>query len=213
MALFITFEGGDGCGKSTQARRLYNRLRKNNIPTLLTHEPGYTIIGKRIARLLKWTPGLRPSPLTELMLFNASRSQLVSEVILPNLKMGRVILCDRYADSTVAYQSYGRGLDQDLVNLVNDIATQGAKPDLTILLNISAEEGMARKYGSKRDRFEREDISFHHRVHDGYLALAANEPERWLVIEADQPIKRIAGIIWHRITRLLDIKGIQPADG
>ncbi|NIP53563.1 MAG: dTMP kinase, partial [Aliifodinibius sp.] len=86
------------------------------------------------------------SPLTELMLFNASRSQLVSEVILPNLKMGRVVLCDRYADSTVAYQSYGRGLDRDLVNLVNDIATQGTKPDLTILLNISAEEGIARKY-------------------------------------------------------------------
>ncbi len=213
MALFITFEGGDGCGKSTQARRLYNRLIKNNIPTLLTHEPGYTTIGKRIARLLKWTPGLRPSPLTELMLFNASRSQLVSEVILPNLKMGRVVLCDRYADSTVAYQSYGRGLDRDLVNLVNDIAMQGVKPDLTILLNISAEEGIARKYGLKRDRFEREDIDFHHRVHDGYLALATNEPKRWLVIEADQSKKRIASIIWRRITILLDVKGIQPADG
>jgi dTMP kinase len=156
---------------------------------------------------------MKPSPLTELMLFNASRSQLVSEVIKPSLKMGKVTLCDRYVDSTVAYQSYGRGLDRDLVNSVNDIAIQGTKPDLTILLNITAEEGIARKYSVKKDRFERENIAFHHRVHDGYLTLAAEEPERWLVIKANQSKKRIASIIWRRTIKLLEIKGIRPADG
>ena len=203
MSLFITFEGGEGCGKSVQARALYRRLSQLTIPTLLTHEPGGTPFGNRIGRWLKWAPDKDISPLTELLLFNASRAQLVTEVIQPGLKSGKVVVCDRYADSTTAYQGYGRGLDLDAVKAINNAATQGLKPNLTVLLDISAEEGLARKRGKKQDRFEQEKLAFHQRVREGYLKLAAEEPERWLVIDATQSKKRIAEIIWQRVSQLL----------
>ena len=144
MALFITFEGGEGCGKSVQARVLYIRLSQLVIPAVLTHEPGGTPLGKKLARWLKWTEDMGISPLAELLLFNTSRTQLVDEVIRPNLEWGKVVICDRYADSTTAYQSYGRGLDLEMVKAINNAATQGLKPDLIILLDIPAEEGLAR---------------------------------------------------------------------
>ena len=111
MSLFITFEGGEGCGKSTQSRILYRRLKKLAIPSLLIHEPGITALGKKVTQLLKWSKDIKISPLAELLLFNVSRAQLVTEVIKPNLEKGIVVICDRYADSTTAYQGYGRGLD------------------------------------------------------------------------------------------------------
>ena len=122
MSLFITFEGGEGCGKSTQAKLLCKRLSKLPIPALLTHEPGGTPFGQKIGRWLKWTKDTKISPLTELLLFNASRAQLVTEVINPQLKAGKVVICDRYADSTTAYQSYGRGLDLEMVKALNNEA-------------------------------------------------------------------------------------------
>ena len=203
MALFITFEGGEGCGKSVHARALYRRLSRLAIPTLLTHEPGGTPFGNRIGRWLKWAPDKDISPLTELLLFNASRAQLVTEVIQPSLKSGKVVVCDRYADSTTAYQSYGRGLDLDAAKAINNTATQGLKPNLTVLLDISAEEGLARKRGKKQDRFEQEKLAFHQRVREGYLKLVAEEPERWLVIDATQSKERIAKIIWQKVSQLL----------
>jgi len=203
MALFITFEGGEGCGKSVQARVLYRRLSQLAIPALLTHEPGGTPFGNRIRRWLKWALDKDISPLTELLLFNASRAQLVTEVIQPSLKSGKVVVCDRYADSTTAYQSYGRGLDLDAVKAIDNTATQGLKPNLTVLLDISAEEGLARKRGKKQDRFEQEDSAFHQRVREGYLKLAASDPGRWLVIDATQSKERIAEIIWQRVSQLL----------
>ena len=203
MALFITFEGGEGCGKSVQARALYRRLSQLAIPALLTHEPGGTPFGNRIGRWLKWAPDKDISPLTELLLFNASRAQLVTEVIQPGLKNGKVVVCDRYTDSTTAYQSYGRGLDLDAVKAINNAATQGLKPNLTVLLDISAEEGLARKRGKKQDRFEQEKLAFHQRVREGYRKLAASDPERWLVIGATQSKKRITEIIWQKVSQLL----------
>jgi len=203
MALFITFEGGEGCGKSVQARSLYRRLVRLAIPALLTHEPGGTSFGKRVGYWLKWAEGVKISPMTELLLFNASRAQLVAEVLRPGLKAGQTIISDRYADSTTAYQSYGRRLALDIVKAVNRAATGGLMPDLTVLLDISAEEGLARKRTSKRDRFEAEDIAFHRRVREGYLKLAASEPERWLVIDASQSKAKIKEIIWQRVKRLL----------
>jgi len=203
MALFITFEGGEGCGKSVQAKALYRRLSQSAIPARLTHEPGGTPCGNKIGRWLKWAKHTDISPLTELLLFNASRAQLVSEVIRPNLKNGMVVICDRYADSTTAYQSYGRGLDLEMVKAINDAATQGLKPDLTVLLDIPVEEGLARKRVKKQDRFEQEDIAFHQRVREGYLKLAVNEPERWLVIDATQPKENIAEIIWQKVRQLI----------
>jgi dTMP kinase len=207
MALFITFEGGEGCGKSLQARVLYGKLSKLAIPALLTHEPGGTPFGNKICRWLKWAQDRDISPLTELLLFNSSRSQLVKEIIYPGLKYGKIIICDRYTDSTVAYQSYGRGLDLNIVMAINNVATQGVNPDLTILLDIPAEQGLARKVNRKFDCFEKENIAFHHKVRKGYLDLAAKDPERWLVIDAAQSKEKIARIIWKRVGQLLSGQG------
>ena len=207
MALFITFEGGEGSGKTLQARVLYRRLTRLAVPVLLVHEPGGTSLGRKIRRWLKWTEDTDISPLTELLMFNASRTQLVNEVIRPNLESGRVIICDRYTDSTTAYQGYGRGLDLETVDTINDAATQGLKPSLTVLLDISVEEGLARKGSSEHDRFEQEDIAFHQKVREGYLKLAADEPERWLVIDATLSKSEIENIIWERVSRLLAKEG------
>src|SRR4030043_439724 len=172
MSLFITFEGGERGGKSVQAKALYRKLAKMAIPVLLTHEPGGTPFGRRISRWLKWAKDTNISPLTELMLFNASRAQLVNDVIQPALKSGQVVISDRYADSTIVYQGYGRGLDLAMVKAVNKAATQGLTPDLTVLLDAPVEVCFARKGTSKRDRFEQEAIAFHRKVREGYLKLA-----------------------------------------
>ena len=202
MALFITLEGGEGSGKSVQAKALYKKLSQSAIPALLTHEPGGTSFGDKIGRWLKWAEGMDISPLTELMLFNASRAQLVTKIIQPSLKEGKVVICDRYTDSTTAYQSYGRGLDLGMVEAVNDAATQGLKPDLTVLLDISIEEGLARK-SAKQDRFEREAIAFHHRVREGYLKMASDAPGRWLIIDATLAKDQIQKTVWRRVSQLL----------
>jgi dTMP kinase len=202
MALFITFEGGEGCGKSVQSRRLYRRMIKSGIPVILTHEPGVTALGKRITRLLKWSKDIRISPMAELLLFNTSRAQLVEEVIHPNLENGVNVICDRYADSTTAYQGYGRLLDMETVAAVNRLGTQGMVPDITILLDMPVEEGLKRKKG-KQDRFEVESAKFHKRVRQGYLKMAGAESERWLVVDATLGKDKIAGIIWQRVSLML----------
>ncbi len=203
MALFITFEGVEGSGKSFQARALYRKLSGLAIPALLTHEPGGTPPGERISRLLKWARNTEISPLTELLLFNASRAQLIDEVIRPALGNGQVIICDRFTDSTMAYQSYGRGLDPETVRNTNNTATGDLKPDLTILLDIPVEEGFASKKDDKYDRFEQEDLVFHKKVGKGYLILAQAEPERWLVIDAGQSREKIKKIIWQKVSQRL----------
>jgi dTMP kinase len=204
--LFITFEGGEGCGKSTQTRILYRRLRKLAMPVLLTHEPGVTALGKKADRLLKWSHQISISPLAELLLFNVSRAQLVTEVLKPELAKGTVVICDRYTGSTIAYQSYGRGLELETVESVNRISTQGLLPNLTVLLDVPPEAGFERKQGDKPDRFESLDLSFHRRVRKGYLALAKAEPERWLVIDGLQTKEVIAGLIWQAVSKLLKDK-------
>jgi dTMP kinase len=203
MSLFITFEGGEGSGKSIQAKELYRRLSQLAVPVLLTHEPGGTPFGQKVGRWLKWAQDADISPLAELMLFNASRAQLVAEVIQPALKSGKVVISDRYADSTTAYQGYGRELDLAMVRAVNKAATQGLMPELTILLDILVGEGLARKRTEKQDRFEQETLAFHQRVRQGYLKLAADEPGRWLVVDASQSKRKIAEIIWQRVSQLL----------
>jgi len=207
MSLFITFEGGEGSGKSYQAKALFRRLSKLAIPVLLTHEPGGTRFGERLGRWIKRVQEDRISPLTELMLFNACRAQLVAEVIRPALAGGKVVISDRYDDSTTVYQGYGRGLELDMVRAANSIATQGLKPDLTILLDIAAGEGLARKKGREQDRFESETKAFHIKIREGYLKLASEEPGRWLVIDATQDKDRIAAIIWQRVRQLLPGRG------
>jgi dTMP kinase len=203
MPLFITFEGGEGSGKSGQAKALLRRLSRLNIPTILTHEPGGTPFGKKLGRWLKWSQDTEISPLVELLLFNASRAQLVTEVIKPGLDAGKVVISDRYVDSTTVYQGYGRGLGMEMVRAINQAATQGLKSDLTILLDIPAEDGLARKKGREKDRFEQEELAFHQRVRQGYLRLAAEEPQRWLVVDAKQPKDKISRIIWQRVSQIL----------
>jgi len=208
MSLFITFEGGEGCGKSVQARALYDSLSELATPAVLTSEPGGTPIGERISRWLKWAEDSDISPLAELLLFNASRSQLVDTVIKPNLENGKVVICDRFADSTTVYQGYGRGLDLEVAKTVNNAATRGLLPDLTVLLDLPAEEGLARKKSKRQDRFEKEKVAFHERVRKGYLKLADREPKRWLVVDARQGKEKIAELIWGKVRQLLPRQGV-----
>ncbi len=202
MGPFITLEGGEGCGKSTQSRLLLKKLEQQNIPAVLTHEPGGTALGDEIRKVLKRKRDSLISPQAELFLLAASRVQLLAEIIRPALEEGKVVVCDRFTHSTLVYQGYGRGLDLTIVETVNNIATQDLKPDLTILLDISPEQGLARKR-SLKDRFELEDLSFHRRVREGYLKIAAAEPDRWLVIDASLPKHKIAEIIRDRVSKLL----------
>ena len=202
MGLFITFEGGEGCGKSTQSRLLLKKLEQQNVPVVLTHEPGGTVLGNELRKTLKRKRDSSISPQAELFLLAASRAQLVAELIRPALEEGKVVICDRFTHSTMVYQGYGRGLDWTAMEMVNNMATGNLNPDLIILLDISPEQGLARKR-SLKDRFELEDLSFHQRVREGYLKMAEAEPDRWLVIDASLPKGKITEIIWDRVSQLL----------
>jgi dTMP kinase len=203
MSLFITFEGGEGSGKSSQTRALYRQLNRLDVPAVLIHEPGSTTLGEKLTRLLKWAQSTNIAPTTELLLFNASRAQLVEEVIRPALKACKIVICDRFTDSTVAYQGYGRKIDIDTINKINNLATAGLKPDLTVLLDIPVSEGFARKTGQAPDRFEKEAGAFHRKVRKGYLKLAAEDAQRWLVVDAGLSRQEIQRIIWEKVSDLL----------
>jgi dTMP kinase len=201
MSLFITFEGGEGCGKSTQARFLQHRLTQMGHPAILIYEPGCTSAGERIRRLLKRSNDFSISPLSELLLFNSARNQLVTEVIQPGLKDGKTVISDRFTDSTIAYQHYGRGVDLWLVECVNSMAAQGCQPDLTFLLDISPVIGLARKRSGVQDRFEQENLDFHQRVREGFLKLASKEPQRWVVIDSTLSRSEISGLILAQVIK------------
>ena len=202
MSLFITFEGGEGSGKSYQTRALYRRLSRLGIPTVHAHEPGGTTLGDKISRLVKHG-GVIP-PQTELLLFAASRAQMLTEVIRPSLNEGKVVICDRYSESTLSYQGYGRGLSLNTINSINSLATGGLRPNLIILLDIDPVMGLARKNAKESDRFQRETLEFHQRIRDGYLQMADAKPHLWLVIDATLPRREITHIIWQRVKMLLD---------
>ena len=203
MALFIVFEGGEGCGKSTQTRALCRRLSKDGFRAVLTREPGGTRLGERVRRYLKQTGETQISPLAELFLIATARAQLVSEIIRPELEKGKTIICDRFTPSTLAYQGYGRGLDIDALRDVNSIATDGLYPDLVVLLDIPVEAGLGRKKSRERDRFESQSLAFHARVRRGYLDMAKADPERWLVVDGRLPRKVIERTIWGKVSVLL----------
>ena len=186
--MFITFEGPDGGGKTTQLKLLASALREEGRDIVTTREPGGTEIGDQIRAVIMNMKNKAMDPRTELLLFNASRAQLVEELIRPSLAAGKVIPCDRYADSTMAYQGYGHGLDKDELRRLLNFATGGLKPDLTLLFDISAEAGLKRRL-SNHDEWNRMDdyaLQFHERVRGGFLELAAADPERWVVIDADR---------------------------
>lgn len=198
--MFIVFEGGEGSGKSTQAKALRNQLRKLNFPVVLTHEPGGTLLGNKLRRWLKWGRGVTLQ--SELLLFLACRSQVVARVIRPALEKGHIVICDRFDASTFAYQGFGRGIDLDFIETLNSFVTDGLQPDLIVLLDLEAEKGMERKR-MRLDCFEREEFAFHRKVRAGYLQLAAADPDRWLVIDASLPEQKVREIIWERVRQLI----------
>jgi dTMP kinase len=186
MGHLVTFEGIEGSGKSTQIALTRTYLEERGHPCLVTREPGGTPLGEEIRNCLLHREELRVDSLTELFLIEADRMQHVAEVIKPALEEGRMVLCDRFTDATLAYQGYGRGVDRALIEEMNRRATNGIMPQCTILLDCSVEVGMGRAHG--KDRFEREDHHFHQRVREGYLRIAHQEPRRVQVIsgEGDQ---------------------------
>ncbi|HCE06193.1 MAG TPA: dTMP kinase [Verrucomicrobiales bacterium] len=194
---FITFEGTEGCGKSTHIKKLARRLEAEGHTVRTLREPGGTESGESIRHLLKHGPEELTAE-AELLLMNASRAQLVREVIRPAIAAGEIVLCDRFYDSTTVYQGTGRGLDAAQVQAVIDFAVGDTRPDLTLLLQIplkTSEERRARR--SETDRFEQADRTFFERIEAGYTALAAAEPDRIRVIEADQPLDAVAAAIWR----------------
>jgi len=206
--IFISFEGIEGSGKTIQARLLDEFLRKKGYTVVLTEEPGGTQIGLRIRELLLSAEHQEMTSVTELMLYNASRAQLIKEVILPSIKRGAIVITDRFNDSTVAYQGYGRGIDLNLIDSIDRIVTAGLKPDITILLDLDVEVGLKRNRGiHKADRLELEDKAFHKKVRNGYLEIAAKEPERIKLIDASKSIEEIHSKIVSIITEYIAQNG------
>ncbi len=206
---FITLEGPEGSGKSTQAARLVAGLEALGLEVLCTREPGGTPTGDMIRDILQHdASGEAISPESELLLFAASRAQLVGGIIRPALERGAWVICDRFIDSTAAYQGYGRGFPVDVVQSINAFATGGLLPDITFLLNMDVATGAARmaernqKSGQVKDRFEREAVSYHERVHAGYLALAEQEPDRFCVIDAARTQDDVFNDLWAGIEQL-----------
>jgi dTMP kinase len=188
--IFITLEGPEGAGKTTQLKLLSKHLEDSGIEHVVTRDPGGTALGKPIRRILLSSES-EVHPLTELLLYEADRAQNVSEIIVPNLRAGKVVFCDRYIDSTAAYQGFGRGIDEKLIDLLNGIATNGLMPDLTILFDIESSEGLSRLHPSGHDRLEREALEFHRRVREGYLEISKRNPERWRIIDAAAPMSSV----------------------
>jgi dTMP kinase len=209
--LFVTFEGGEGSGKTTQLTALLLHLRAKGRVVVETRDPGGTPIGKQIREMLLDRENGRMAPVTELLLYEASRAQLVREVIRPTLAAGRVVLCDRFTDSTLAYQGYGRGLDHDLIRQLNGLATGGLTPALTFFLDLLPEAGLARirgrQTGTREDRIEVEVLAFHQAVRRGYLAIAAAEPARVIVLDATRGMAEIAEEIRGRVEARLEAGG------
>jgi len=203
VRLFISFEGGEGCGKSTQAKRLAAKLERHGYHVVRTYEPGGTPLGEELRRCLKRTRDGGITAEAELLLFAAARSQLTRTLILPALEQGSIVICDRYSDSSVAYQGCGRGLPMTSVATLNEIATNGLRPDLTVLLDMDPAIALLRKRHN-RDRFEHESAAFHERVRSAYLELAKADPVRWLVIDASGSPSVTSQRIWSRVSTLLD---------
>lgn len=207
--MFIAFEGPEGSGKTTQITLLADWLRARGLTVLTTREPGGTAIGDRVRSILLDHAANEMSPEAEVLLFAAARAQHVSEVIRPHLAGGGVVLCDRFSDSTLAYQGYGHRLSLDKLAAITAFATGGLRPDLVACLDIDVQSGLRRKQQHARDdsgqwnRMEAKTLVFHERVRAGYLAMAAADPARWLVVDASRPVAEVQELLRGRVAKLL----------
>ena len=201
--MFITFEGPDGSGKTTQISLLADFLREQGYPVRTTREPGGTSIGDQIRDCLHDVRNTGMSAATEILLYSASRAQLVREVIRPALDAGAIVICDRFADSTMAYQGYGRGLSLDDLAYITAFATDDLQPDLTFLLDLDVVAGIGRRTsgGDEMNRMDLQRSSFHRRVRDGYLEMVASQPHRWVVIDADRAVDNVQATIREEVRK------------
>jgi len=203
--ILITFEGSEGSGKTTQIARIATRFQDAGHDIVVTREPGGTEIGEEIRHLLKHaSPGSNVCPETELLLFAASRAQLVHEVIRPNIEEGKIILCDRFVDSTTVYQGVGRQIAAEPVHVINTFAVGNLMPDITVILDVPAEVGFLRikeRASDLPDRMEEENIDFYHKVREGYLMLAKAMPERFVIIDGTQQVRQLEEQIWNELSK------------
>ena len=202
-APFISFEGGEGAGKTTQVELLRRRLESMNLPALVVREPGTTPLGEQVRDIIKSRDNV---PAADALLFMAARAQLMADVIVPELKNGTTVICDRFADSTMAYQGYGGNLNLDRLRHANELATNEVVPDLTVLLDVTPETGLQRRdtedqsNGETQRRFEELPIRFHRNVRRGYLQLATREPNRWIRIDASTDPNQVADQVWKHVS-------------
>ena len=201
--IFITFEGPEGCGKSTQSKLLVDYLKDNSYECVYTREPGGTPAGERIRGLLLHSKKIHITDLTEMLLFEASRSQIVAELIAPAIADKEIVVCDRFSDATLSYQGYGGGIPLKLIKAVDAIATGGLKPDLTILLDIDTMAGLRRAGKKGVDRMEEKALAYHMRVRAGYLKLAKAEPSRIKVIKVKDGIESTQGLVRAEVRRVI----------
>jgi dTMP kinase len=211
MALFITFEGIEGCGKTTQMKLLSRQLTEKGHPVLMTREPGGCPIADKIRSILLDAENSGMVPIAELLLYAAARAQHVSEVIRPALGSGKIVLCDRFTDATLAYQGYGRMLDRPLIGQLNSLAADRVRPDMTVLIDCPAETGLNRAMarieattGAREERFELESMQFHQRVRDGYLKIVAEDPERFVVIDGARSVEEVEASISEAVLARLE---------
>ena len=197
MSLFIVFEGLDGSGKSTQQQLLNDKLQSDKISNISFREPGSTVIGEKIVKILQSDQKL--SPLSELLLFYVSRSAIIEEKIKPALANYDVVICDRYFYSSVAYQGYGRGMNIDFINQINDEVVKNIIPDLIFYMDISWEEKKKRKGININDRFEKEDRVFHNKVRSGYKSMAKKDSDKWKIIDAEENVENISSFIYETV--------------
>jgi len=210
--LFITFEGIEGCGKSTQVKQLASHLKRSGFSVIVTREPGGTEIGEAIRSILLNANYISMSKITELLLYAASRHQHISEKILPAINDGNIVISDRYADATTAYQGAARAIPDDVISTVHEIATNGAMPDLTLLLDCPADIGLARvrnRSGKDIDRLERESIEFHENVRNGYLNIAKNAKKRVKILDATMDIDSIHNAVVNEIDKLMGLRHVK----
>lgn len=203
MSLFIVFEGLDGSGKSTQQQLLNDKLQFDKISSISFREPGSTMIGEKIVKILQSDQKL--SPLSELLLFYVSRSAIIEEKIKPALANYDVVICDRYFYSSIAYQGYGREMNIDFINQINDEVVKNIIPDLIFYMDINWEEKKKRKGINVNDRFEKEDRVFHEKVRSGYKSMARKDSDKWKIIDADEDVERISSFIYETVKYNLNI--------